>query len=186
MFKTGRKVAAVALMAATFFGGSFLVPNNAAADCPETGCSSLAIKLINEGRTSFLDFHVSGVVDNATAKKNIYDTSAGRPAYRSSYGTAPGGTVYLRRAMLNGMYNISRAYRTRVTEFAGGSHSSGSHHYYGRAFDIDMINGSGVSSSNPYYANLMQSCRNLGAAEVLGPGNTGHSTHIHCAWTYNY
>lgn len=190
MFKTGRKLAAVTLMAAAFFGGSFLAPSDASADCPETGCSSLALKIINEGRTTFNTVHPNGRTDNATAHKNIYDTASGLPAQRSSYcdadGCAPGGTTYLRRAMLNGMYTVSTAYRTNVTEFAGGSHSSNSHHYYGRAFDINRINGVAVSSSNTYYRNLMQSCRNLGASEVLGPGNAGHSGHVHCAWTYNY
>ncbi|MGL5928540.1 MAG: hypothetical protein ACRCY8_06360, partial [Dermatophilaceae bacterium] len=47
-------------------------------------------------RTTFWNQHfVSGVSDGATAMANFYDSSAGRPAERSAYGGAPGGTVCL-------------------------------------------------------------------------------------------
>jgi zinc D-Ala-D-Ala carboxypeptidase len=48
--------------------------------------------------------------------------------------------------------------------------------------DIDEINGVRVNSSNPHYRALMQQCRDLGATQVYGPGDGGHSTHVHCAW----
>jgi hypothetical protein len=28
----------------------------------------------------------------------------------------------------------------------------------------------------------MQRCHALGATQVLGPGDPGHATHVHCAW----
>jgi len=70
----------------------------------------------------------------------------------------------------------------RVTEFAGGSHSSRSRHYLGVAVDIDYINGVKVGYGNPYYKRYMQRARELGATEVLGPGDRNHSSHIHVAW----
>ena len=38
------------------------------------------------------------------------------------------------------------------------------------------------SASNPHVRAFMSRCRALGAIEVLGPGDAGHATHIHCAW----
>jgi hypothetical protein len=101
---------------------------------------------------------------------------------RSHYENAPGGSVYLNTRMLDGMLKLARSYDMRVTSIAGGSHSPDSRHYAGIAFDIDEINGIRVSKSNPYYQSVMQKCRDLGATEVLGPGNKGHDTHVHCAW----
>jgi hypothetical protein len=171
-------VATLALAVAT--GTATAAP--AAADCPGGGCSSIALDLLESGRVTFDDYHQSGVVDDATALRNIHQTAAGLPARRSSYGTAPGGSVYLSRPMLQGLWYIASAWRVRITEFAGGSHSATSYHYAGRALDIGSINGTPVSASNPHVARVMQSCRASGAIEVLGPGDAGHSTHIHCAW----
>ncbi len=84
--------------------------------------------------------------------------------------------------MLDGMLRLANTYDIEVTSIAGGSHSSTSRHYAGVAFDVDEINGVHVTSSNPYYRALMQKCRDLGATEVLGPGDSGHDTHVHCAW----
>jgi peptidoglycan hydrolase-like protein with peptidoglycan-binding domain len=120
--------------------------------------------------------------DGADALSNIRDTAAGRAAKRSSYGNAPGGSVYLDTRMLDGLLKLARVYRLQITSIAGGSHSSTSRHYAGIAFDINYINGVHVTSSNPYYQALMQLCRTLGATEVLGPGYPGHDTHVHCAW----
>lgn len=124
----------------------------------------------------------SGSSDGADARSNIEDTAAGRAAQRSSYQNAPGGSVYLDVRMLRGMISVANTYSVRVTSIAGGSHSVNSRHYSGIAFDIDRINGQGVSSSNPNYRNLESICRSAGATEVLGPGDAGHSSHIHCAW----
>ncbi|MBI5567205.1 MAG: peptidoglycan-binding protein [Chloroflexi bacterium] len=120
--------------------------------------------------------------DGADALSNIRDTAAGRAAKRSSYGNAPGGSVYLDTRMLDGLLKLARVYRLQITSIAGGSHSSTSRHYAGIALDINYINGVHVTSSNPHYQALMQLCRTLGATEVLGPGYPGHDTHVHCAW----
>ena len=153
-------------------------------------CSSLtraqiATRIQGSGSIGLLNFHVSGVVDGATAQANINDTAAGRAARRSSYGNAPGGAVFLDTRMLCGMLRLAAdfGYSFRVTEIAGGSHSPNSRHYAGIAFDIDTLNGARVSSNNTAVQGFMSRCRALGATEVLGPGSAGHSTHIHCSWS---
>ncbi len=177
----GVAIALGAALAVTV-GLSVAVAPPAAADCPEGGCSRLGIALVTDGRTTFDSRHLSGVADQATALQNIHDTAAGLPARRSGYGGAPGGTVYLDKRMLTGLSWIASAWRVRVTELAGGAHSPTSYHYAGRAVDIGSINGFLVNAGNPYYRAVMDSCRRSGAVEVLGPGDPGHSTHVHCAW----
>ncbi|MGP8299728.1 hypothetical protein ACTPOK_17730 [Streptomyces inhibens] len=85
--------------------------------------------------------------------------------------------------MLNGLLKLRTqyGYRVSVSEIVGGDHSSRSKHYAGLAFDINYINGRHVGSGAPHRA-LMSACKKLGAKEVLGPGNAGHSTHVHCGW----
>ncbi|MFJ9742802.1 hypothetical protein [Streptomyces sp. NPDC101166] len=131
--------------------------------------------------------HDSGVVDKAGAKKNVQDTAAGHKARRSHYGTAPGGVVALNKTMLNAMLklNTKNRFTFKVTEIAGGSHSAGSAHYKGRAFDVGTVNGSRVSTSGQGYTKakaFMRACKSYGATLVLGPGDAGHSTHVHCQW----
>jgi L,D-transpeptidase catalytic domain/Rv2525c-like, glycoside hydrolase-like domain len=126
--------------------------------------------------------HASGVQDNATAFDNINDTADGRPAHRSSYGNAPGGVVNLDRRMLKGMLALADSFSFSVSEFCGGSHNTNSRHYAGCTADINSINGRHVDAHNPFAAAFQRRCRELGATEVLGPGDPGHSTHIHAGW----
>lgn len=144
--------------------------------------SSLARTILRSQRISLATTHVSGVRDNATARQNIVDTAHGRPAHRSCYGTAPCGTVNLSVPMLRGMLAMRNSFTFRVSEIAGASHSAGSLHYAGRAFDVDVLDGQPVSASNPHVRSFEAHCRALGATEVLGPGDPGHATHLHCAW----
>ena len=139
--------------------------------------------LKNCNRISWLPRQVSGRYDGASAFDNINQAAAGYAAKRSSYGTAPGGYVWLDWRMLRGLRDLAeRGYTFRVTALAGASHNSNSHHYAGLAFDIDKINGQKVGYGNPYWRNFLKRCRDLGATETLGPGDPGHSTHIHVAW----
>ncbi|MDQ6631935.1 MAG: hypothetical protein M3Y82_09285 [Verrucomicrobiota bacterium] len=124
------------------------------------------------------------MVDNANARQTIVDTANGGQAQRSAYGTAPGGTTWLDPRLLDAMDRLANVYgyTYRVSETSGGSHSSGSYHYAGTAFDVYIINGVGVSSSNPYWSTFNQRCRDMGSIESLGPGYPGHDTHVHNAW----
>lgn len=154
----------------------------AVAAAPEE--QELAGQILNSSDITLAPYHESGEEDNATARQNIRDTAAGRPASRSAYDNGPGGTVRLSPDMLRGMLQLANnhGYSFTVSEIAGGSHSPRSRHYDGVAFDVNIINGSHVSSANTWYRGLMAACRALGATEVLGPGDPGHATHVHCAW----
>lgn len=163
-------------------------------DSPEL----LAAKLLETETITFVD---TGD-DEASARQNIVDTAQGRSA-RSRYGSAPGGSVYLDVRMLQGMLALSETHTFRVTEIAGGSHSRGSRHYDGMAFDAEAVQviagtvGIGLSGGIPNIAEtqgvsepeeqasfraFMARARALGATEVLGPGSAGHSTHVHTFW----
>ena len=115
-------------------------------------------------------------------RQNIVDTAAGGRARRSSYGTAPGGTIALDLRLLKSLVTLANEFSFSISELVGGSHNANSRHYAGVAADINAINGRHVSANHPDFANFMQRCRSLGANEVLGPGNAGHSTHVHAAW----
>lgn len=165
------RAAAVGLRSAGHFGVTFArTPRDAAAE------------VLAHGSIELFDFHSSGNQDAATALKNVVDTSNGMPAQRSSYDGAPGGTVPLGLAMLEGMLTLARTYTLGISEVAGGKHSPTSRHYVGVAFDVAKINGALVNGSHPEFKALMAAARSAGATEVLGPGDAGHDTHVHAAW----
>ncbi len=139
--------------------------------------------LARPSKFKLANYHLSGVKDQATALKNMQYTSRGQAAKRSAYSTAPGGYCYLQNNMLNGLITLGkRGYSVAISELAGGGHSRTSRHYLGVAYDVTHINGVKVSWSNPYYRDYMRIARQLGATEVLGPGDRGHSGHLHIAW----
>jgi zinc D-Ala-D-Ala carboxypeptidase len=142
----------------------------------------LADEISKSGRITLAQTHVSRQVDRANARQNVLDAAAGQRAHRSHYENAPGGTVALDPRMLAGMLALSKQFTFRVSEIAGGSHSGNSRHYAGIAFDVDQINGNPVNKNHPALKTFMKQCRELGATEVLGPGDPGHATHIHAAW----
>lgn len=143
----------------------------------------LAKYLLQSPRVSLLDYHVSGVRDSASARQNLLQTAQGAPARCSYYGRAPGGKTWLSLNMLRALVTLTReGHSFRITELAGGSHSSKSRHYCGVAFDIDFLNGRKITPGHPTYRRFMRRCRELGATEVFGPGTRGHSSHVHIAW----
>ena len=162
------------------------MPPSAPAQPPTNGSSraQLAQQILTTSRISLWPYSPirSTSSDGADALSNIRDTAAGKAARRSNYDNAPGGTVYLDLRLLAGILQLANTYTIRVTAIAGGSHDPNSRHYVGIAFDVDTINEVRVNSSNSYYTAFMQKCRDLGATEILGPGDKGHDTHVHCAW----
>lgn len=143
----------------------------------------LARTLLSHPGIKLLDYHVSGRRDEASAEHNLRQAAAGKPAKRSYYGNAPGGSTELDVRMLRAiLILLDEGYTFRVTEFAGGSHSSSSRHYVGVAFDIDTLEGQRISYGHPSYRKFLKRCRRLGATEVIGPGTRGHSRHLHVAW----
>ncbi len=156
---------------------------------PPTGGSraELARQLLDSPDTVFLRSHVSGNNHYAsTAGGNIESTSRGEAAALSPWGDAyqrGQRTVVLNLTMLQALVKLDtqKGFSYRVTSIAGGDHSSNSRHYKGRGVDFDTINGRRVGSGAAH-SSFMAACRDLGATEVLGPGDDGHSTHVHCGW----
>jgi rare lipoprotein A len=128
--------------------------------------------------TGHLDPRGDDPSDGASAHDNVADTAGGRPARRSAYGQAEGGTVTLSAAMLQGMLGAAAAVPFRVSEIAGGPSSRHSGHAKGRAFDVDTVDGQPVLRLGDAERRLMDSCRARGATEVRYEG-----LHIHCGWS---
>jgi hypothetical protein len=152
-----------------------------AVDASETG-AALAKRIQQSANIVLARTHSSGIQDNGTAFQNIDDMADGRAAHRSSYGTAPGGVVNLDPKMLKGMLALAESFSFSVSEFCGGSHNRNSRHYAGCTADINTINGKHVGADNSSVPAFRRRCRELGATEVLGPGDAGHATHIHAGW----
>ena len=144
--------------------------------------ASLAREVLANPGITPASIHTSGVVDNANARQNLQDTEKGLQAARSSYGGAPGGVTPLDTRMLTGLRELGRTYTFSISELAGGAHSRNSRHYVGLAADVNIVNGKPVRASHLDVPSFKDACRSLGATEILGPGNPGHDTHIHCAW----
>jgi len=151
---------------------------------PSSTSKELAKRVLAQpNKFKLANYHLSGKRDNATALKNMQATAAGYSARRSYYGKSPGGYCKLQPNMLRGMLKLAdMGYSISISEIAGGSHSSNSRHYQGVAYDVTYINGIKVGWNNPYYRAYMKRARALGATEVLGPGDRGHSGHLHIAW----
>lgn len=142
----------------------------------------LAERILEHPNIELMKRQVSGRYDNASAYHNIVSAKLGYAAKRSSYGRAPGGYVRLDPELLRGMLTLAdRGYRYRVTSIAGGSHSRRSRHYVGVAVDVDKINGVRVRHGGPHWR-FRKHARALGATETKGPGDRGHSGHVHIAW----
>lgn len=144
--------------------------------------ADVASEILKNAKIELLDSHASGNVDDATALDNITDTSKGKDAKRSSYGSAPGGTIALNIGTLEGLLGLATTYSIGVSEIAGGEHSPNSRHYAGVAFDAYKINGKKVDKNHPDFKKFMTAAKAAGATEVLGPGDKGHDTHVHAAW----
>ena len=89
--------------------------------------------------------------------------------------------MQLQTPVLELILALAEDYVLSISEIAGGSHSANSRHYAGVAIDITFVGSKPVTASPPDVAEFMQRCRDLGCTEVLGPGDPGHSTHVHAA-----
>ncbi|GHF85796.1 GH25 family lysozyme [Streptomyces thermodiastaticus] len=151
---------------------------------PATGDAvALAKQLLKTPGITFARAHSETRHSGSTAYANIVDMAAGKGALTSPQSHVGARRVQLDPRMLRGLLTLrnSYGYRMNVSEFVGGVHSKNSRHYRGLSFDVNEINGIHVGSGAPHRA-FMTACRKLGATEVLGPGDKGHSTHVHCAW----
>jgi len=150
----------------------------------ETESQRLAKELMNDENVRFMRRHPSSNNnDGAAAWDNISDTSEGKKAKVSRYGKAPGGYAQLDVRVLRALKKISESgYKIRISSMVGASHSARSRHYKGLAVDINTINDRPVSWQNPYYKRVLAIFKSMGADQLLGPGDEGHSAHIHAAW----
>jgi hypothetical protein len=186
MTRTFTTCAAVALALATVpvFGASATsAPRSASDHNTAAGGQEWAEQILDDNGIKPLDSHVGGQNDpESTAARNIQDTAKGHAARTSPWSDVGVTKVELSADMLKGMAALGKDYDLRVTTVAGGDHSSTSYHYKGTALDVDQIDGKPVSSGNSKVAKVKSACRNLGAVEILGPGDAGHDSHVHCAW----
>jgi RHS repeat-associated protein len=145
------------------------------------GSGNLAARLMNSNRITFSHTHPNRQHpdDMANADDNIRDAATGGMVHTSEYGHARGVMVALDPRLLTMLEQLSREYTFNIIELAGARHSGNSRHYAGIAVDITEINGIPVTASNPFYRQMMRRARELGASEVLGPGNPDHDTHLH-------
>lgn len=160
--------------------------SSSSSSTPASGGPASRILAAHRAGTVTLWNQTFGRYDGADPLNNITDAAAGRPVKRSCYGTAPCGSVYLQSGLLNGVAALRERYGYRffVTTVAGGSHSSGSYHYAGRAIDVDEVNGQRIYGNSTIADQFLSACRSLGAVEAFGPRNdpNGHWDHLHCAW----
>ncbi len=155
--------------------------------CRSTAAAAAASVLAaHRAQTLTLWNQTFGRADGADPLSNITAAAAGGRAKTSCYGGAPCTSVMLSERLLASMATLreQRGFRYFVTAIAGATHSAGSLHYQGRAFDIDEVNGVRIQGDSAAARSFMAACRELGAIEVFGPSNdpAGHSDHIHCGW----
>ncbi|MDI3403428.1 peptidoglycan-binding domain-containing protein [Streptomyces cavernicola] len=150
---------------------------------PSGNRAALAEKILGTGGITLATVHPGGTHAGSTARQNIVDTAAGKGALTSPWSDRPNQRVALDTRMLDGLLKLRSQYghRVSVSEIVGGDHSSNSRHYAGLSFDVNYIDGRHVGEGAPH-RDLMAACRKLGATEVLGPGDAGHSRHVHCGW----
>jgi hypothetical protein len=146
--------------------------------------ADLAQAILANRRITLATIHESGVRDEATARQNVLDVAAGRPARRSSYHNAPGGYTSLDLRLLRALLHLGSVSSVTVSEIAGGSHVVGSAHYAGRALDVNIVNGRAVAAGADY-GSVVRSCQMMGASSIFDPAYDpfgGHADHVHCQW----
>lgn len=95
------------------------------------------------------------------------------------------GTKKLSPSMLTAMDNIGQSYSYQVSSITSGNRAPTSDHYWGNAFDINVVNGIPVIDKPEAARQIMARCRELGADQVFGPWNNidgKHNDHVHCGW----
>ena len=146
--------------------------------------ADVAVDILRDRGITLATVHLSAGRDGATARDNVVDVADGRNARRSCYGGGPCGSTPLDIRVLRAVRAMGRRGTLTVSEFAGGSHASGSDHYSGRAVDITWVNGNHVGWGASYWM-AVDVCRAYGAKQVMHPANDpwgGHSRHVHCGW----
>lgn len=143
--------------------------------------AGLAKQILADGGITLLHFCGPAY---ASPRQNLADTANGGPAYTGG-GDVGKKAVYLNTSMLTWMRDYGKSNNYRVTAILGCDHSSTSKHYTGTAVDIDLANGQKINTTSAGRAmatRIRNSCKAAGARSTLGPGDAGHSGHVHCQW----
>ncbi|MET8563755.1 hypothetical protein ABZV75_25450 [Streptomyces flaveolus] len=150
---------------------------------PASQSARLARSILNTKGITYAKAHMGRTDKASLPRQNLVDVSNGGLARTSPWGHKKGARVALDTRMLNGVLklNTQHHYKFEISELVGGEHSRTSKHYAGRAVDVTWINGRHVGKKADHRG-FMNACRKLGATLVLGPGDKGHSTHVHCQW----
>ncbi|WP_051845601.1 peptidoglycan-binding protein [Streptomyces globisporus] len=140
---------------------------------PATSTTALARQLLTKRGITYATKHSKTVDARSTAYRNIRDMAQGASA-SSHVGYK---RVQLDPRMLKALITLHDTYhyKLRISEFVGGTHSKNSRYYRGLSFDANFINNIHVGSGAPH-KKVMKLCRDLGATEVLGPGEPNHNT----------
>lgn len=150
-----------------------------------TGLSRSAYGIQTNPNITLAKIHVSNEKDNANTAANMQDIVEGEKPKCSDYGNAPGGDTEINPKVLAALEALSRSYQFRISEMTGASHSVGSQHYKGNAFDVDQINHLSADENNPATEAFAKECEKLGASKVLyyKVEPVGHKTHVHASFT---
>lgn len=150
-----------------------------------TNLSRSAYGIQTNPNITLATIHVSNEKDNANTAANIQDIVEGEKPKRSHYENAPGGETQINPKVLAALEALSHSYQFRISEMTGASHSVGSQHYRGNAFDVDQINHLRADENNPATEAFAKACEDLGANTVLyyKVEPVGHKTHVHADFT---
>lgn len=150
-----------------------------------TGLSRSAYGIQTNPNITLAKIHVSEKEDNANTAANMQDIVEGENPKCSNYENAPGGDTEINPKVLAALEALSQNYQFRISEMTGGSHSVGSQHYLGNAFDVDQINHLSADKNNPATEAFAKECEKLGAKTVLyyKVEPVGHKTHVHASFT---
>lgn len=146
-----------------------------------TSRAAAARAMLNDSGITLLQFCGPAV---ASPRQNLLDTANGGQASTGG-GDVGYRRVWLNTSMLVAMRDFGVSHSYRVTAIAGCNHSTTSWHYTGNAIDVDLVDGVKISTTTSGRAaatKLKNFCKARGATQILGPGDAGHSGHVHCGW----
>jgi len=162
-------------------------PSTGAEPCPGKEIWS---KVLSSNEITLNSFHPSGVVDNADPLSEVQAAAKGREAKRSSYGTAPGGTVCLLPRMGEFLLKLGSKYGgVVVNSIAGADHSYGSSHYKGTTIDVGQLKNRVLDDVEMAKLVVKTCVLEMGGSAISNPGGNriqhtanwgGHQTWVHC------
>lgn len=108
---------------------------------------------------------------NISAEGNPKSSLQAAAAGKCSPSPQTGGCVMLDKRLLTALLEVAQKRPLVITSLTTGDHTGCSNHYEGRAADLGSTDRS-----------ILDDFQKLGATELLGPGDEGHSDHLHVGW----